>query len=451
MNAPSSAQSRASFCRRAGRLGLAAASATALGFSLLKRPRADAAPVIAPKDVLAASGRATIKIGHIDGFTGLYAAAAVAQSTGLQQAVDEANRSYGGRFSFEVVRGDDTSTPIIGKYEAQRLIIDAKVDALIGCVASGVALTVSDVAQRSGVLYFSTAHDTDLTGMRANRCTIRTTSSNAMLARVVAPALLQDGNRWFFVVANSAFGQDAYARLRENLRAAGGTETGARVHALGETEFGPIVRAAERSDADVLVLCNYGPDTTEAVKSAVRNGLSRRMRIGGILCGDESAAAMPIDRIGGSVFGYIWGPGVRGTRTQEIYTKLKARAQAFPPNWRQYLGYASGQLLIDRIVQTGTTDAAALLAACLGYRYDAGKAQQNYVRPCDHQIVQDTYAARLSGRPDGRWPAQLFTIVRTMHGDSFADGCESSDGRAAANLFASQPIPHRDEYEAVHV
>lgn len=124
------AQSRAEFCRRAGRLGLAAAGAAALGFPLLEPHRVDAGPREPPKDIIAAGGGATIKIGHIDGFTGLYAAAALAQSTGLEQAVDDATRSFGGRVTFEVLRGDDTSTPIIGKYEARRLIEDAKVDAL---------------------------------------------------------------------------------------------------------------------------------------------------------------------------------------------------------------------------------------------------------------------------------------------------------------------------------
>lgn len=448
---PSLPQSRVEFCRRAGRLGLAVAGAAALGFPLLESRRVDAQPLVPPKDVIAAGGGATIKIGHIDGFTGLYAAAALAQSTGLQQAVDDATRRFGGRVTFEVLRGDDTSTPIIGKYEAQRLIEDAKVDALVGCVASGAALTVSDVAQRSGVLYFSTAHATDLTGVKANRCTIRTTSSNAMLAAAVAPALLQDGNRWFFVVANTAFGRDAYGRLRDRLRAAGGSEAGSRVHASGETEFGPIMRAAGRSGAQVLVLCNYGPDTTESVKSAIDYGLNRRMRIGGILCGNESAAALPVRQIGGSVFGYLWGPDVHGTRTQEIYSKLSARAQAFPPNWRQYLGYVSGELLLDRIMEAGTTDTSSLIAACEGYRYDAGKVTENYVRKCDHQAIQDTYAARIRGQRGRRSPDEFFTIERTQPGDLSPGGCDATDSRAAATLFAAQAIPHRDDYAAIHV
>jgi len=446
---PSVAQSRDEFCRRAGRLGLAVAGAATLGFTLLESRRAGAEAPKAP-NTIAAAGGATIKIGHIDGFTGLYAAAALAQSTGLQQAVDDANRKYAGRLTFEVLRGDDTSTPIIGKYEAQRLIEDARVDALIGCIASGVALTVSDVAQRSGVLYLSTAHDTDLTGVKANRCTIRATGSNAMLAAAIAPVLLQDGNRWFFVVANTAFGQDAYARLRDRLRAAGGSEAGARTHASGETEFGPTMRAAARSGAEVLVLCNYGPDMTEAIKAAVDNGLNRRMRLGGILCGNESAAAMPVDRLGGSVFGYLWGPEIRGARTSEIYAKLRARAQAFPTNWRQYLGFISGELLIDRIVQAGTTDASALIAACENYRYDAGKAADNYIRQCDHQALQDIYAARIRGRRD-RWPDEYFTIARTLPGDVAAGSCEAGDSRAAATLFAAQGIPRRDDYAAIRV
>ncbi|MDB5094275.1 MAG: hypothetical protein JWO85_2376, partial [Candidatus Eremiobacteraeota bacterium] len=79
---------RKEFLRRSGALGIAGAAA--LGFPLLEARAAGAAVLLPPRDVIAAGGGATIKIGHIDGFSGVYAAASQSQQHGLEVAVAEA-------------------------------------------------------------------------------------------------------------------------------------------------------------------------------------------------------------------------------------------------------------------------------------------------------------------------------------------------------------------------
>ena len=76
---------RREFLRRTGALGIAGASA--LGFPLLETRAAGAAPLLPPRDVIAAGGGATIKIGHLDGFSGVYAAASQSQQHGMEVAV----------------------------------------------------------------------------------------------------------------------------------------------------------------------------------------------------------------------------------------------------------------------------------------------------------------------------------------------------------------------------
>ena len=101
---------RREFLRRTGALGIAGAAA--LGFPLLETRVAGAMPLLPPRDTIAAGGGATIKIGHIDGFSGVYAAASESQQTGLQAAIDIANRKNS-RVQFEIVRGDDANQPAV--------------------------------------------------------------------------------------------------------------------------------------------------------------------------------------------------------------------------------------------------------------------------------------------------------------------------------------------------
>ncbi|MBC5810358.1 MAG: ABC transporter substrate-binding protein [Candidatus Eremiobacteraeota bacterium] len=438
----SSDVSRSEFLRRTGALGIAGASV--LGFPLIEYRVADAKPLLPPKDVIAAGGGVTVKIGHIDGFSGVYAAASESQQTGLEAAI-EAHNKKNSRVQFEIVRGDDTNAPAVGSNEAKRLISQAKVDVLTGCLSSAVGLAVSSIAQENGVFFLAVGtHDTNITGPKANRACFRQTCSNAMLANAVGPALLKKGKRWYFLVADYAFGTDAYARFKKILLANGGTEAGVDKHALTETDYSSYLTRARNTNADVLIFANYGPNTQNAAKQAVGLGLNKKMTFGGILCGNEVAVGMPVDYLVGSLWGYVWGPEAGGARTAAIYAELKKRAKGFPPNWRQYLGLMAGENLINRIQAAGTTDGEALVKAFEGHKYDAGKSAGAYFRKCDHQAIQQTYAGEIVAKNKRRSADEYFTIHSTVGGEYAAESCANPDSAAAEKIITSQKLVRAD-------
>ena len=437
---------RGEFLRRTGALGIAGAAA--LGFPLLETRPAGALPLAPPRDVIAAGGGATIKIGHIDGFSGVYASASASQQLGLEAAVADAMKKSS-RIKYEVLKGDDNSKPDVGGTEAKRLISQEKVDVLAGCLSSGVGLAVSSIAEENGVFFMAIGtHDTNITGPKANKVTFRQTCSNAMLANAVGPALLKFGKKWYFLTADYAFGNDAHARLSKILLAQGGQEMGNDLHPLGQTDYSSYLTKARNSGADVLVLCNYGPDTQNATKAAVQLGLAKTMKFGGILCGNDVAIGMPVDELVGSAWGYVWGPEAGGD-APALYKRLK---QVSPNvDWRQYLGYEAGANIIYRLNAAGTTDTAKLVAAFENYHYDAGKAQQAYFRSCDHQAVQNTYSGVIVEKSKRRSEHEYFTIGSRVGGDYAAELCSNPDSTAASKIFASETIKPRDGYQVVKV
>jgi len=435
---------RSEFLRRTGALGVAGAAF--LGFPLLETVAADARAVTPARDVIAAGGGATIKIGHIDGFSGVYASASDSQQLGLQMAVDEAMKKNS-RIKYEIFKGDDTSKPAVGSTEAKRLISQEKVDVLTGALSSAVGLAVSSIAEESGILFLAMGtHDTNITGPKANKVTFRQTCSNAMLASAVGPALLKHGKKWYFLTADYAFGNDAHDRLKKILVARGGAEMGEDKHALGQTDYSSYMTKARNSGADVLVFCNYGPDTQNAVKAAVQLGLNKTMLFGGILCGNDVAVGLPVDDIVGSQWGYVWGPEAGGARTAAIYKGLKARSKNV--DWRQYLGYMAGESLINRIAATGSTDASKLVAAFEDYHYDAGKKDKAYFRKCDHQAIQNAYSGEIVPKKKRKSDGEYFVISSSVGGEFAAGPCTNPDSEAAAKIFAGQTIPKRADYTA---
>jgi hypothetical protein len=150
---------RSEFLRRTGALGIA--GATALGFPLLETRPVGAAPLPPAKEVIAAGGGATIKIGQVDSFSGVYAAAGTSQYTGLDAAFEIAMRKNN-RIKYVIVKGDDVSKPATGVNECKRLIAQEKVDLLCGGVSSAVSLADSATAEEAGVLFLCIgSHDTN--------------------------------------------------------------------------------------------------------------------------------------------------------------------------------------------------------------------------------------------------------------------------------------------------
>ncbi|GAC1581213.1 MAG: ABC transporter substrate-binding protein [Candidatus Elarobacter sp.] len=437
---------RKEFLRRTGALGVA--GATALGFPLLETRIAGAAPLRPARNVIAAGGGATVKIGHIDGFSGVYASASQSQQHGMEVAVAEAMRKNN-RVKFEIVKGDDANKPATGTTEAKRLIAQEKVDVLTGCLSSGVGLAVSATAAENNTFFLAVGtHDTNITGPKAHRVTFRQTCSNAMLANAVGPEMLKHGKKWYFLVADYAFGTDARDRLKKILLAHGGQVAGEDLHPLEQTDYSSYLTKARNTDANVLVFCNYGPNTQNAAKAAVQLGLNKKMLFGGILCGNDVAVGLPVDDMVGSLWGYVWGPEAGGD-AQRVYQALKPGVSAV--DWRQYLGYMAAKNIIDRVMHAGTTDTEKLVQAFENFHYDAAKKSGAYFRKCDHQAVQQTYAGMIVDKSKRRSANEYFTIAATVGGDYAAESCSNPDSEAAAKVIGSEKIGTREGYTAVSV
>ena len=443
---PDPSVDRKEFLRRSGALGIAGAAA--LGFPLLETRPVGAAPLPPPRDVIAAGGGATIKIGHVDSFSGVYANAGASQQYGIERALADIQKKNN-RIKYEILKGDDASVPATGETEAKRLVSQEKVDLLVGGLSSAVGLALSAFAELNGVFFMAIGtHDTNITGPKANKVTFRQTCSNAMLANAVGPELLKHGKKWYFLTANYAFGTDAYERLKKILLAHGGQEMGNDLHPLTQTDYSSYLTKARNTDANVLVFCNYGPNTQNATKAAVQLGLNKKMLFGGILCGNDVAVGMPVDDLVGSVWGYVWGPEAGGDAAK-IYASLKNGNHN--TDWRQYLGYMTMQNVDNRLNAAGTTDTAKLVASFENYHYDGGKAGPTYFRACDHQAIQGAYAGRIVAKNQRRASDEYFDIASRVGGEFAAESCANPDSTAAANIFKSQNIPNREGYSVVKV
>ncbi|MBV8644863.1 MAG: ABC transporter substrate-binding protein [Candidatus Eremiobacteraeota bacterium] len=403
---------------------------------------AAATALAAPRFTLAAGPAATVKIGYLDSFSGIFSDLGAVHKLGAQLALDDANKT--GRVKFEFAYGDDTSKPAQAVIEGRRLISQENVDVLYGGTSSASGLALGPLALETGIFNLLLGpQDSSITGAKATKLTYRFGPNVRMLLGPVIRRALALGKKWYFIQADYALGKDAYAQMSDALTRAGGSEVGHDIVPLGTSDFSSVLTKVRNSDADVLVLCNSGLDAANTAKQWASFGLNKRMKLTGISMEDIYYKALPLDAVVGATFPVLWSPNAPGA--QKLAARLK-RAISGPIGGRQYLGYMSAKSLIDRITSAGTTKADKLMAAFENYVFDGAKESRSTYHACDHQCAQDVYAGATVGAKAFERSQFMYEIVGTVPAGESDGTCESPWAKAATAAMAAQKPAERQNY-----
>ena len=127
-----------------------------------------------------AAAQTPFKIGLILPFKGAYASGAVNVEKGFDLAVEEFGAQVAGR-KVEVIKVDDELTPAVGVQRFNKLVHSDKVDVVAGVVHSGVAIAISELAQKTKTPFVvGLAFADEITGKFCNPYVARTSySANA--------------------------------------------------------------------------------------------------------------------------------------------------------------------------------------------------------------------------------------------------------------------------------
>jgi branched-chain amino acid transport system substrate-binding protein len=411
--------------------------------TFLTSTAAGAAALATPGFTLAAGPAATVKIGFLDSFSGVFSDLGAVHRLGAELALADQNKS--GRVKFEFVFGDDTSKPAVATTEARRLVGQEGVDALYGGTSSGSALALAPLALELGVFNMSLGpQDSSLTGAKASKLTYRFGPNVRMLLQPVVRRALALGKKWYFIQADYALGKDAYAQMSDALHRAGGTEVGHDIVPLGTSDFSPVLTKLRNSDADVFVLCNSGLDAANTAKQWVQFGLHKKQHLTGISLEDIYYKALPLDDVRGATFPVLWAPSVSASAAK-LAQRLRQGIKG-PIGGRHYLGYMSAWSLMERIKGAGTTKADKLADAFANYSFNGAKSSRSTYRGCDHQCVQDTYAGASVSQKQFDKTQFMFDIVGEVPASESDGTCDSPWAKAATTAMASQKIGDRPGY-----
>jgi branched-chain amino acid transport system substrate-binding protein len=228
-----------------------------------------------------AEGDGVLTIGSIFPVTGDLAFLGPAEIQGAELAVADINAA-GGVLGADVVleQGDsgDTTTDIANS-EVDRLLALGS-DAIVGAASSAVSKTVIDKITGAGVIQFSPANTSpDFTTYDDNGLYFRTAPSDLLQGRVLANAVLEQGNESASVLfRQESYGQGLADSFRENFEGSGGVID----------EFLPYAIDVESFDAEVDTLAAAGSDAIIVIGFAESATILTTMNERGIGPGSET-------------------------------------------------------------------------------------------------------------------------------------------------------------------
>jgi branched-chain amino acid transport system substrate-binding protein len=218
-----------------------------------------------------------VKLGVLTDMSSLYADDNGAGSVAaVKMAVEDFNPAAHG-MKVDIVSADHQNKPDIGSNIARQWFDVDGVDVIIDVPNSGVALAVSDVArEKNKVLLVSGAAISDLTGPKCSPNTVHWTYDTWMLAHSTAGALAKtaNGDTWFFLTSDYAFGHALERDATAVVLASGGKVLGSVSHPLNNQDFSSFLLQAQASKAKIIGLANAGGDTINSIKQGAEFGIA---------------------------------------------------------------------------------------------------------------------------------------------------------------------------------
>ncbi|MET3443676.1 branched-chain amino acid transport system substrate-binding protein [Variovorax paradoxus] len=288
-----------------------------------------------------------------------------------------------------------------------------------GGILSSEALAMGKEAEKAGGIFITTAGADEITGKDCNPATFRwSVPTFGAIEQTVRPLIASSpkAKRWYTITPQYVFGEGLLGAAKNIFQEKGIEHVGNSYHSLNEKEFSGYLTNAMAAKPDVLLLLNFGAQSSAALRQAVSFGMHKNMTIliawaSGLEQFDELGA----DLCDGVYFGaQYW--HTADTALNKDLVKLTADKLKIVPNYSLAGSYVCTKILIDGILKAGTVDQKAVIAALEGMKYE-GLTGAEEVRKADHQVIKDYYLLKGKAKSKMKNPADYVDVVSS--GKSF--------------------------------
>lgn len=370
-----------------GLLALAAAGCGGSQTQTQTQPSGGAAP--------AQSSQPPIKIGALYILSGRLALYGKAGSQGLQMAADELNARGGilGR-KVQVIVADEEGKPEVAAREARRLILDEKVDFLVGLDSSSSVLAVADVVkQQQKILVVTHAATPKLVGESWNKYVFRVSNDARMDAWAAAQlAAKLPYKKWATIGPDYEFGRvswsDFFTKLKE-LKP--DVENVAEAFPpLGAPDYTSHITSVLRAKPEAVFSTVWGGDLVTFIRQAKGFGFFDQIKLFVDPVGASLSVLVPLGKEmpENALFSTRYWFLHPDNQTNQAFVQAYRKKFNEYPDYVAEEGYAAMNLIAAAAQKVGALDTEKIVTALEGLSFDAPEGKKT-IRPQDHQVFED--------------------------------------------------------------
>ncbi|WP_454903514.1 ABC transporter substrate-binding protein [Variovorax gossypii] len=372
----------------------------------------------------AAQAQEKVKIGFITDMSSLYADVEGKNGAlAIQMAIDD----FGGKVNgmpIELLQADHQNKADIAASKAREWIDTQGLTMLFGGTSSGTGLAMAKVAQeKKRVFVVNGAGSSALTNEQCSPYTVHYAYDTVALAKGTGSAVIARGDKsWFFLTADYAFGQALEADASKVVKEKGGTVVGSVKHPLNTSDFSSFLLQAQNSKAQVLALANAGGDTINAIKAAKEFGITKTMKMVGLLVFVTDVHSLGLKNTEGLLLTTSWDWNL-DDKTRAFGKKFFEKTKRMPTDI-QAADYSATMTYLKAVQAAKTVDADAVMAQIKKTPIDDFYAK-GYVRE-DGRFVHDMYLVQVKSPAESKQPWDYYKVVQKLKGeDVFTTKAES--------------------------
>lgn len=357
-----------------------------------------------------------VKIGFITDISGLYSDI---DGQGGVEAIKMAIADFGGTVNgkkIELVYADHQNKADIAASRAREWIDQQGVDVLIGGTNSGAALAMNKIAsEKKKPIIVVSAGASRFTNEDCSPYTVHYSYDTVALSKVAGAAIVkQGGDSWYFLTADYAFGSSLEKDASEVVKAAGGTVIGSVRHPLNAADFGSFMLQAQTSKAKILALANSGGDTINAVKAANEFGVTKTMKLAGLLMFITDVHSLGLGLTQDMYLADAWywdlNPESR-VWAKRYFDKMKKQ-----PSSTHAADYSATLAYLNAVKSAGTDDADKVMASLKSLKINDMFAKDAYVR-ADGRMIHEMYLMQVKKPAESKYPWDYYKVIARVPGE----------------------------------
>jgi len=360
-----------------------------------------------------------VRIGFITDMSGVYADLdGAGGATAIQMAIDDFKAKNPG-WTIELFTADHQNKADIASAKAREWFDQKNIDLLVGGTNSATSLAMKTVAAEKKKPFISIGAGTSaLTNEECTPYTVHYAYDTYALATATGGAAVRAGYKtWFFLTADYAFGKALESDTTAVVLASGGKVLGDVKVPLNASDFSSFMLQAQASGAQILGLANAGGDTINSIKAANEFGVTKTMKLAGLLMTiiDINSLGLPLTQGMYLTEAWNWNQSDDARAWAQRWAQ-RTSEKAKKPSYLHAADYSAVTQYLLAVKAAGTDEGDAVMAQLKKTRINDMFAKNGYIR-VDGRMVHDMLLEQVKTPQESKEPWDYVKVVEVVPGD----------------------------------